>query len=608
VNGRNHLGRLKLTAVFCLLPFVLVIPRLFWLQIVDGGDLNRRSLFQNMSRTWIPPHRGEIRDRDGACLAFSVADTLTYGNRTRIYPYGESVAQVVGVTGPDGVGRSGIEKELDGALQGHPGWGTELRDATGKRFLFSTRPGKSETSGYDVVLTIDADLQDVAMTRLEEAVRRLKARWASLVAVDPRTGEVLAMVSWPPYDPDDTTHTADTKRRVGNRAVTEAIEPGSTFKLITAATALRERLLSPNTLIHCENGSYRIGRRTIHDHKPFGILPFHACFAHSSNIAFSKVGETCGRMLYDTAREFRFGSATGIRLPGESNGRLPREWKPMTPASMAMGYEVMATELQITMAYAAVANDGVLMRPYILKSLLDSSGKEVFTNLPEPRSRVVEPAVCRQLKGFLAEVVEDGTGKAAALGWTRVGGKTGTTRKVVGGKYTNRHHYASFVGMAPLDDPDMVMMVVVDDPNTTYGGAAAAPIFHDVLDAYQRIPGARLSPDYVTVRTAEDGRSDKILSALLPEKAEAGTGGTKAETPGGPRGVPEVRGMALRRALQTLRSLGIKATVEGTGWVVRQVPPPGGKPVRSMRLLCEPPPARALDTVLDVGTVTSAKQ
>jgi len=596
--GRPAQRRLKLAAGLCLLPFALVIPRLVWLQLLNGAGFERIAERQNMMRVWYPPHRGDIVDRNGIRLAFTVTDTTGSSGGlgadhgvSRVYPYGTATAQVVGYLNRAGVGAAGIERTLEDELRGHPGWATKLRDGEGHTYLFSDRPGRPVTSGYTVQLTVDANLQDVAMTRLEDMAREMGARAASVVGLDPATGEVLVMCAWPTFDPD---HAAGAPLdHVLNRAVTHPYEPGSTFKIVPALTALANHLVTPTTLIDCEGGRYQMGRRTIVDDHHMEILPFHSCFAQSSNIAFAKVGDMCGTRLYDTARALGLGSATGIRLPGESNGRVPNpeNWSGYTAGSLGFGYEVLVTPLQMAVAYASVGNGGVRMRPYILRSISDADGRMVYENRPQAVARVADPGLCRLLKSFMREVVEDGTGKKADLSWVEVGGKTGTSKKLVDGTYASRQYYASFVGMAPLENPRIVLMVVVDDPKTSiYGGSAAAPIFREILDAYRRMPGAKLTPDYATVR-AEDEPGAGNGGWWSVEQASADVVRDRAEAEGG---VPDFLGLSLREAWRLCRETGIPAKVEGSGVVVKQSPPPGSQDKGDVTLICEPPGPQVL--------------
>ncbi len=645
---RASTTRINLVAALGILPLVVVLFRVGWLQGVRGADLRARADSQHEFRVRIPPHRGAINDRNGDPLAYTmtnysiVADpsrvtdpaktarTLASALKTspariekllrtkrrevylerrvtpmldrkvdieslpgiserielkRVYPQGEFTAHVVGFVDAEGEGMAGIEAEYDGALRGQPGWATELRDGRGNSYQALGRRHKPARPGHDVALTIDSALQDVAASELRRQVEKLDAKGGVFVAVDPKTGEILAMVSWPSYDPEQVRR-AD-RNNLRNRVIVDPYEPGSTFKVVAACTALKDHLLEPGTPIDCEEGRYNFGGYVITDHHPYGIETFRHAFAVSSNIAFAKVGNLCGSRLYDMARAFGFGSATGISLPGESSGILhdPSRWSKRSAATQAIGYEVMVTPLQLVMAYAAVANDGVLMRPQMIKAITDGDGRVVYHSRPEPVRRILDPADARTMRGFMREVMVDGTGSGVDLDWIKVGGKTGTSEKLVDGRYTGSKHYASFVGMAPIDDPRIVCLVMIDEPRgSTFGASAAAPVFREVLDASGRLPGALLAPDYATVRV---GREAGRRNLLLPDTLEAWDDGLQvALTPSPDEGTPDVRGLSLRRALLLLRAYGVDAKVSGSGRVQRQVPPPGSSLDGVVELSC----------------------
>jgi cell division protein FtsI (penicillin-binding protein 3) len=620
----------------CVLPFLLVGLRVLWLQVARVEDLRRRADSQHMRRVWLPPHRGAITDRNGEPLAYTMFNTsivaepekvtnpretaralaralgtsphrlerlLGSGRKEvflerrvtpmldrrvdlgafpgireeielkRVYPQGDALAHAVGYVDHAGVGRGGIEKEFEWLLKGQPGWGTELRDALGGTYVAPGRRRRDPVPGHDIVLTLDATLQDVATSELTRAARALRAKGGALVAVDPATGEILALVSWPSFDPERLVGTPEDAFR--NRAVMEPYEPGSTFKLVPAATALRERFVSPESPVHCENGSYNFGGYTIRDHHPHGLLTFSRAFAVSSNIAFAKTGIRCGPRMYQTARALGFGSVSGVELPGEAAGfvRQPERWSKRTAATLAIGYEVMATPLQLAMAYAAVANDGVLLRPHLVKAIVDPAGNIVHRAHPETVRQALSPELARTLRGLLGEVMTHGTGKDAALEWVVTGGKTGTTEKLVNGEYSGHRHFASFVGMAPLEHPRLVCAIVLDEPETaTFGGSAAAPVFREMLEAAGRLPGAWLGPEYATVVVEPPPAEPRFWS---PPVVLAGTRAAGKGADGAPDEVPDFRGLSLRQAVRTLRAHGIHAEVEGTGIVMEQEPAPG---------------------------------
>jgi len=648
MTGRAAATRLNIVAALCVLPLLAVLLRVAWLQGVKGDDLRARADSQHEFRVRIPPHRGAITDRNGEPLAYTmtnysiVADptqvtdpartarTLAPALNTsparierllrskrrevylerkvtpmldrrvdigslpgiserielkRVYPQGEFAAHVVGFVDAAGEGMAGIEAEVDGALRGQPGWATELRDGRGNSYQALGRRHKPAVPGHDVALTIDSALQDVAASELRRQVEKLDAKGGVFVAVDPATGEILAMASWPSFDPE-RVRGAD-RDALRNRVITDPYEPGSTFKLVAASTALTDHLLEPGTPIDCEEGRYNFGGYVITDHHPYGIETFLQAFAVSSNIAFAKIGNLCGTRLYDMERAFGFGAPTGISLPGEASGvlRSPDRWSKRSAATQAIGYEVMVTPLQLAMAYAAVANDGVLMRPQLIKAITDENGQVVYRDRPEAVRKVVDPATARTMRKFMREVMIDGTGSDVNLDWVQVGGKTGTSEKLVNGHYTPTKHYASFVGMAPIADPRIVCLVMIDEPRgSTFGASAAAPVFRDVLDASGRLPGALLAPDYATVRVAPETTPRNFL---LPDSLEAYGRDPEpllASSPEG--GIPNVRGLSLRRALLVLQAYGVDARVTGSGKVQRQEPAAGSDPGGTVDLFC----------------------
>jgi hypothetical protein len=320
------------------------------------------------------------------------------------------------------------------------------------------------------------------------------------------------------------------------------------------------------------------------------------CFAKSSNIGFAKVGKRCGTALYETARSLGFGVPTGVGLPGESSGLLrhPKRWSGRSAPTLAIGYEVMVTPLQLAMAYGAVANDGVLMRPQLVKEITDADGNVVYRGRPEPIRRVMEPSVARTVRTFMRRVMTDGTGTAAELEWVEIGGKTGTAEKLVDGQYSGNKHYASFAGIAPINDPRLVCVVMLDEPQgANFGGSAAAPVFRQVLEGQARLRGALLAPEYDTVIVPGGGQGMRLgpPDAFADEKGRRLSG-----PPTGENGLPELRNLSLREALRTLQSYGLMAEVTGHGVVVGQEPLPGTDPdslAGPVHLECAPPPARA---------------
>jgi len=638
--GQGTRSRLWIVAAFCVLPLLSVLGRVGWLTLVQGSDMARRAESQQVRRVWLQPERGRILDRTGEPIAYTMynqsvlavpaqvvnpaktAATLASAlglprravetklrssskrqvyidNRVtpmldrkfaltsmpgisqtlelkRVYPLADAAAHVIGFIDHEEDGQAGIENELDDVLRGEPGWATELRDGFGNSYLALGRRMKSAKAGNDVMLTIDATLQDVAASELKAAAESLEAKSAALVAVDPKTGDVLAMVSWPTFDPS-RVRDAD-RMALRNRVVTDPYEPGSTFKLVCATTALSEGIMRPNTMIHCENGRFNFGGFTVTDHHPHGLITFKDCFAVSSNIAFAKVGRMCGSRLYTTARGYGFGSPTGIGLAGETSGLLkaPSQWSGRTSATMAYGYEVMVTPLQMAMAYAAVANGGILMRPQLVRRVTTPEGKVVFESRPQPVRRALDAGTAATLRSFMHEVMVSGTGKGANVDWMDIGGKTGTTEKLKDGAYSSAAHYASFVGIAPLEDPKLVCFILLDEPKgATFGGSAAAPVFKRVLESFGRLPDSWLRPKYERL-LVEDTHPAPPRAAVWRGTREANAAPARLAglEPQGD-GLPDLRGMPLRGALQVLSPYGLQVEVHGSGVVKEQEPAPG---------------------------------
>jgi cell division protein FtsI (penicillin-binding protein 3) len=637
--GQGTRSRLWVVASLCVLPLLGVLVRVGWLTVVQGEAMSRRAESQQVRRVWLQPERGRILDRHGEPLAYTmynqsvVADpaqvvnprktaaTLAAAlglprpvverklkssrrqvyidNRVtpmldrrialaslpgisqtlelkRVYPLADAAAHVVGFIDHEEDGQAGIESELDDALRGDPGWATELRDGFGNSYLALGRRTKVARAGNDVMLTLDATLQDVAASELKAAAESLEAKSAALVAVDPRTGDVLAMVSWPAFDPSRVREADRVALR--NRVVTDPYEPGSTFKLVAATAALAKGIMRPTTMIQCENGRFNFGGFTVTDHHPHGILTFKDCFAVSSNIAFAKVGRMCSTRLYATARGYGFGSPTGIGLAGEGAGLLrpPSQWSGRTSATLAYGYEVMVTPLQMAMAYAAVANGGMLMRPQLVRRVTTPEGKVVFESRPQPVRRALDPATAATLRSFMREVMVTGTGKSANVDWMDIGGKTGTTEKLKDGAYSSAAHYASFVGIAPLEDPKLVCFILLDEPQgVTFGGSAAAPVFKRVLESFGRLPDSWLSPKYERL-LVEETHDARVRSAVWAG-ARAANAAPARLAPREPEGdgLPDLRGLPLRGALQMLAPYGIQVEVRGSGVVKEQEPAPG---------------------------------
>jgi cell division protein FtsI (penicillin-binding protein 3) len=460
-------------------------------------------------------------DQASALQNFNVYGLIRLQEQQRLYPYGASAGQVIGFTNVDGKGASGVELEFDSLLAGKDGYEVMQRDGIGRKIPSVDYPRIDPVPGCNVQLTLDMNLEQIVEDELSASVQAVKGTAGTAVFMNPNTGEILAIVNYPSFDPSQhDKYTLDDSR---DRAITDVFEPGSTFKVVTASVALEEGIERPNDMIFAENGKYILCGRLIEDFEHAGWITFRQAVELSSNIAFSKVGmKIPPDKFYRYARDFGFGAPTGIELPGEVSGELkkPYEWSKVSLPFLSFGYEVMVTALQMADAYAAIANGGMLMRPYVVDKITDSKGNILFQNSPTAVRRVVNADIAQTLSGLFVDVVEHGTGAAAKLSDILIAGKTGTAQKLVDGKYSKKFYRASFAGFFPIPNPEIVGFITVDSPMNGYtGGTVAAPIFKKIAS---RIYGI------MQRRTTDFSNDDVRLvsnSSRNGEKASGSSGG-----------------------------------------------------------------------------------
>jgi cell division protein FtsI (penicillin-binding protein 3) len=507
----------------------------------------------------------------------------------RLYPNRELAAQIIGFEGVDG-GLEGVERAWNEELGGAAGKALVGRDALG-RDVMAQQILRPATPGRGVMLTIDRTIQHIAEREIDAAYRKTGAKAAMAVVMDPRTGDVLAIAIRPTFNPnafaDVPNH--DPWR---NRAVTDPFEPGSTFKVILAAAALEEGVVHPEDRIYAENGSIKIARTTIHDWKKggWGWLTFSEVLQNSSNIGAIKVGLALGRdSYYRYMTAFGFGAPTGVGLRRESRGQLrePSRWSALSLPTMSIGQEVSVTALQITAAFGAVANGGVLMQPRLVKAMFDARGREVRRFEPHAVRQVISTDTARTLTSILTRVVSAGTGHNAAIPGYEVAGKTGTAQKLdhATRRYSRRPGVLSFVGFVPADDPRLVIFVMLDEPpREKWGSEASAPIFaaigRDALRYLEVPPRDRELVQIVSPRGADGALRARETSDIAPLEPDAPRGaivGASLENVDAvARVMPDLRGRTLRQALHMLAPLGVEVEIlDGRGLVVAQEPPAG---------------------------------
>lgn len=498
----------------------------------------------------------------------------------RFYPNGELASHLLGFVGLDSVGLEGLEKKYDNHLKGTPEKLVWTRDAKGKRLYPRVEhPVARQEEPSNLILTIDSRLQHLVETQLREAVRLKEAKGGIAVVMDPQTGEILAMANAPGFDPN-TLLSPDKGR---NRIVTDCFDPGSTFKPFLAAAALEAGAVRETDRFHCENGTYVVADRTFHEanRKRYGTLTFPEILKYSSNIGCVKIAEKLGKeRFHDYITRFGFGSRTGIDLPGESPGLLRpvRNWTRVDASTIAFGQGVSVTAIQLATALSAIANRGVLMKPYVVRAIVDRQGEAIRRFSPSVVRRVVSPETAGRLSAILTDVVEaaDGTGKNARIVNVAVAGKTGTAQKFDFSRraYSSERVRTSFMGFFPANAPRFVILVSLDEPQRDkWGGVAAAPVFRNIgeqiLNCIQT--HIRRTPAFPHEGFPESQVRVRLVSASpvsLP-----GQGDCRIETDGA--SMPDFRGMTIREALKQANTRGIALTVAGSGWAVQQDPRPG---------------------------------
>lgn len=641
----NHAARSKLLALGLLLAALAILARGLVLQVVEGDRWSARAVDQQRHQVALPAPRGTIYDRNGVPLAasqityrISVAprelrdrtgtgqllrevlglsareaaravepssrwvvlpgryDAVAYrrlaGRRglyfervqERFHPHGEVGLELLGRVGADGGALGGVELAFDSLLSGRPGLAVERRDARGEVIPGSLLTVAEPVSGHDLYLTIDLGLQEIAHEALRAAVRETGSAGGDLLLADRSSGELLAAVSY----------------QVGGgsswRGVLDPYEPGSTLKPFFVSSLLATDRAQLTDSIYAEDGRYTHEGRTVSDVQKHGWLTVGEALSVSSNVAMVKLSESLDPAVqYSYLRDFGFGSPTGVSYPAEAAGvlRRPKDWSRYSRGSLAIGYEVSVTPLQMVMAYSALANEGVLMEPRLVREVRSREGRVVRRYGPRAVRRVLSAEVARSVGAALLEVVETGSGRQAQLGSFPVAGKTGTARRFADGRYGGGYT-ASFAGFFPAHDPQLAFLVKLDRPQGSYyGGTAAAPVTRATLAAALAARSTALDRRIVARTTPSAAPAAGVASRereVAPEERwlppapgpfifALGTEPAKVYQPSGavrPRPVPNVRGLAVRDAVRRLHGQGFRVEVEGVG-VVQGTTPAAGR-------------------------------
>lgn len=411
----------------------------------------------------------------------------------RYYPNGDLASHILGFVGIDNQALEGIELQYDKYLKTAGGKIFLGRDASGRTLSSGVN---TEAKGNNVVLTIDEVLQHITEKELDRAMVKWRAAAASVIVMDPFTGEILALANRPSYDPNRPGSASNSERR--NRAITDCYEPGSTFKIVIGAGSLEEKIVRPNSLFDVSRGGIEAGGKTIRDVHQYGVLSFQEVIQKSSNVGSIMVGMKLGKeRIYQYAKLLGFGEKTGIDLPGEVSGWMvpPEKWSGTSIGAIPIGQEVAVTPLQVLRAYSAIANGGFLVRPHVVSEVMSPDGQALVSFRNREKKRVLSARTAELFKDILKSVVEEGgTGQSASVNGNEVAGKTGTAQMInpLTKRYSKEKYVSSFVGFVPADDPKLAIIVVVYEPKgQIYGGVVAAPVFRDIADkalSYLDIP------------------------------------------------------------------------------------------------------------------------
>jgi cell division protein FtsI (penicillin-binding protein 3) len=631
--------KVRILVIACLLflGFAFIVGRMFQLQVLKKEQLYKLAAQQHHIQIPLVPKRGVIYDRKGNELAVSIevdslyADSKKVGDveRTarslatvlqidreevrqklrsrksfewiqrkispketddvkalrlpgihmlkenrRFYPNGPLAAHVVGFVGLDSKGLEGVEFQYDAMLNGnHHVWSLS-RDALGRELVMGDDLPKKEEHYRNIFLTLDKHLQHVIEGELNRAVQKWGAKGGMAIAMEPDSGRILAMASNPIFNPNQFYQYRSRNWR--NRAITDNFEPGSLFKPFVAAAALEEKIVRPSDSFYCENGSYKVYDRTIHDQTKHGWLTFQQIIKVSSNIGVSKVAEKMGKeRLYHYICAFGFGEKTHVGLPGEGKGIVhhPRYWPPVVLDTISFGQGISVTGIQLVTALSAIANGGVLMKPTLVEKITNEKDEVVESFQPQKIRRVISEETARKVVSLLRGATErGGTGEGAVPAGYEVAGKTGTAQKLepLFKEYSEDRTQAGFMGFVPPEDPKIVLLVIIDEPQgSNTGGVVAAPVFKMIMEKV--LPYLNVHPKgTLMVRNTSDLYSSREASwGDAPiEGIKVGQGAEKAV-------MPDLTGLPMRKALSRIEGKGLIIKFSGNGRVVEQTPRPG---------------------------------
>ena len=632
--------RIALICCFFTLLFGAIIIRGYQLQIIEQDELKKIIYGQYLKLVKLPPKRGTIYDRNKRVLAQSLEADSLYANpgkikdkegiakklspilevsyryvidkltsdqpfvwllrkisppqaqeieklklegigfiqeSKRFYPNKELASHCLGFVGVDLEGLEGLELAYDSYLKGQEGYILVERDALGRNIHTRDIKQIHATKGYNIQLTIDNTIQHFVEKALDEGVKQRKAQAGIAIVMVPQTGEILALAVRPTFNPNNFLECKPDQWR--NRAITDAYEPGSTFKTFLVASVLEEGISQPHDIFYCENGAYPLGNSVIHDVHEFGWLSLTRIITHSSNIGACKVAENLGKeKFYSYIRKFGFGSKTGIDLLGETSGLLPLpyRWSRVDLGTISFGQGISTSPIQLITAFSAIANDGVMMKPHLVKTVYNDQGDVIKQINPEERGRIVSPNTSRQVTSMLTTVVgKGGTGENAYIKGFSIAGKTGTAQKVdlTTKKYSKDKVASSFIGFLPADDPKLSILIIIDEPQgISYGGTVAAPLFKEA--AYQIVDYLNIAPRRKSTTVVKTSLPPAPTSRNPLSAAGLFTRASLHTQPDLPT-IPDFSGLSMREVQDLAAEHNLRVHMSGSGHAIKQYPSPG---------------------------------
>ncbi len=502
---------------------------------------------------------------------------------TRVYPYKNTTAHILGYVDKQCEGSAGIEKLYNAALRGEDGELHIENDAVGKIVSIKYDNSIMPTPGNSFELTIDKVYQKILVSELLSGVKNYQAQSGIGIIANPKTGEILAIANVPDFDPNEYNKVSDFLKR--NRALTDTYEPGSTMKSIIMAMLFENNLISENNIIDTENGKYKIKGALIRDTHGFAKLSVREVLEQSSNIGMVKLSTKINdNNFYKGLRDFGFGNLTSIDMLGETRGSLkkPDQFSGLSKAFISHGYEISATPIQMIMAYSALINGGNILQPFVLKRIINSEGEIEKETSRTVIRRVISEETSAKMKDIMLGVVENGTGSNAKQEHVFVGGKTGTSQKLVNGKYSGKEYNSSFIGYFPADNPKIICLILIDAPQIgRYGGQVAAPIFKNITTKIletdfgiernkNKIERNQLIRDLMTEININDERDNIISFANVSNETKKNTNSKiKRST------MPNLVSKSIREAISLMSEINVKYSIEGTGRVTKQSIKPG---------------------------------